>query len=140
MDRLFGARINDMIIDQDGNELNASSSADRDDRWLAGINHGLFLLGNIIGFSTILAVIIAYARKADAPVWLKSHYNMQIRTFWYAVLGLIGCGFMVFTVILSPFGLLGIAVIWIWVLARSIIGLIRVIDGRSIGNPNGYWV
>jgi len=129
-----------MIIDQDGNDLSAPSAADRDDRWLAGINHGLFMLGNIIGFSTILAVIIAYARKGDAPDWLKSHYNMQIRTFWYAVLGLVGCGFMVATVILSPFGLLGMAVIWIWVLARSIIGLIRILDGRGIGNPNGYWV
>lgn len=115
-------------------------ATERDERLMAGLGYVLILVGNIIGVTTLIATIIAYARKDAAPGWLHSHYVFQIRTFWAAVIGILACSLLVATVILSPFGLLGFGLIWLWVLVRSIIGLIRLIDGRGNADPQGYWV
>ncbi|WP_300532708.1 hypothetical protein [Maricaulis sp.] len=115
-------------------------TADRDDKLMIALNYVLMLIGNIIGVTSIIALIIAYARRENAPNWLFSHYDFQIRTFWIALIGIIACTVLIFTVILSPFGLLGYAAIWLWVLIRNAIGLVRLIDGRGIAQPQTYWV
>lgn len=121
-------------------EPTSTPAADRDDRLLAGLNYALLLIGNIIGVSSLVAVVIAYARRDGAPHWLQSHFTYQIKTFWAAIVGIVACTLMVFTVILSPFGLLGFALIWLWILVRSIIGLYRVVEGRGNPDPHGMGV
>jgi uncharacterized membrane protein len=37
-------------------------------------------------------------------------------------------------VILAPFGLIGLALIWLWILIRGVVGLVRLLDGR--GHPD----
>jgi uncharacterized membrane protein len=127
--------MSDTIIEPGNN-----ASADRDDKLMVALNYVLMLIGNIIGVTSIIALIIAYARRENAPNWLFSHYDFQIRTFWIALIGIIACTVLIFTVILSPFGLLGYAAIWLWVLIRNAIGLVRLIDGRGIAQPQTYWV
>ncbi|WP_300556302.1 hypothetical protein [Maricaulis sp.] len=117
-----------------------NASADRDDKLMVALNYVLMLISNIIGVTSIIALIIAYARRENAPNWLFSHYDFQIRTFWIALIGIIACTVLIFTVILSPFGLLGYVAIWLWVLIRNAIGLVRLIDGRGIAQPQTYWV
>jgi|TARA_R110000868_G_scaffold11516_6_gene56389 uncharacterized membrane protein len=121
-------------------EPRSSRAADRDERLMAGLGYILMLIGNIIGITSIIAAIIAYARKDAAPAWLHSHYVYLIRTFWAALFGIIACSILVATVILSPFGLLGFGLVWLWVLVRSIIGLIRLINGDGQADTVGYWV
>lgn len=121
-------------------EPRSSRAADRDERLMAGLGYCLMLIGNIIGVTSIIAAIIAYARKDTAPAWLHSHYVYLIRTFWAALFGIIACTILVATVILSPFGLLGFSLVWLWVLVRSIIGLIRLINGDAQSDAVGYWV
>ena len=121
-------------------EPKTADAADRDERLMAGLGYVLILVGNIVGVTTLIATIIAYARKDTAPAWLHSHYVFQIRTFWVAVFGIIASTGLIMTLILSPFGFLGLALVWLWVLIRSIVGLIRLIDGRGNGDPQGYWV
>ncbi len=110
------------------------------DRVMIGINYGLMLLGNIIGVTSIIALIIAYARRDDAPSWIRSHYEFQIATFWGALIGIIISTVLIFTVILSLFGILGFVAIWLWVLLRNAVGLLRLLDGRGIGNTRTMWV
>lgn len=55
-------------------------------------------------------------------------------------MGLVICTVMIVTIILSPFGLLGYAAIWLWVLIRNIVGFIRLLDGRGVGNASTMWV
>ena len=121
-------------------EPTSTPAADRDDRLLAGLNYALLIVGNISGVSSLVAVIIAYARRDSAPHWLQSHYTYQIKSFWAAIVGIVACTVMVLTVILSPFGLIGFALIWVWMLVRSIVGLVRLIDGRGHPDPHGMWV
>ena len=121
-------------------EPRSSRAADRDERLMAGLGYILMLIGNIIGVTSIIAAIIAYARKDTAPAWLHSHYVYLIRTFWAALFGIIACTILVATVILSPLGFLGFGLVWLWVLVRSIIGLIRLINGDAQSDAVGYWV
>jgi len=121
-------------------EPGSSRSADRDDKLFAGLNYVLFLIGNIIGISSLLAVIIAYARRDRAPHWLQSHYTFQIKSFWTAVVGILACTLMIMTVILSPFGLIGLALVWLWMLVRGVVGLIRLLDGRGHPDADAMWV
>src|SRR5215217_878376 len=46
------------------------------------------VLGSFIfGWPSIIAVIINYVKRGDARgTWLESHFEWQIKTFWYAVL------------------------------------------------------
>ena len=121
-------------------EPQPAPAADRDDKWLTGLNYVLFLVGNIIGVSSLIAVVIAYARRDAAPNWLQSHYTYQIKSFWAALVGVVACSVMIMSVILSLFGLIGLALIWIWMAVRSVMGLIRVLDGRGQPDPHGMWV
>jgi uncharacterized membrane protein len=43
-------------------------------------------------------------------------------------------------VVLSPIGLLGFLLIWAWMAIRSVMGLIRLVDGRGHPDPHGFWV
>ncbi|HEV7432493.1 MAG TPA: hypothetical protein VGN77_05575 [Steroidobacteraceae bacterium] len=53
---------------------------------------GLFSSSTIVGrflfgLPSLLAVILNYARRAEVRgTWLESHFEWQIRTFWYALL------------------------------------------------------
>jgi len=53
----------------------------------------LYLASIVVGVTGIVGVVIAYIQKAEAPQWLQSHYQFQIRTFWigtlYAFIGVL---------------------------------------------------
>jgi uncharacterized membrane protein len=59
--------------------------ADRIDRTLALINYALLFASIFFaGIPGLVAVIIAYAQRPEAPARVKSHLNFQIRIFWVA--------------------------------------------------------
>ena len=54
-------------------------------RALAWINYGLlFAAVFFAGVPALIAVVIAYAQRRDAPPQLRGHYDFQIRIFWTA--------------------------------------------------------
>ncbi|MHA6289277.1 DUF4870 family protein [Maricaulis sp. CAU 1757] len=112
------------------------SAADRDERLLAGLNYVLYLIGNIIGFTSIIAVIIAYVRRENAPAWLQAHYTFQIRTFWISLISVIVFGIL--TVVLI--GFVGFLLLWLWLLIRAVVGLLKLIDGQPIADPRTFWI
>ena len=69
----------------------------------------LYLVSIIIGITAIVGLIMAYVNKDDAPEWLKSHYQFQIRTFW------IGALYLFIGVLLSQF-IIGLFIILFWLL------------------------
>lgn len=89
------------------------------------------------GLIAVVAVIIAYVRKDQAPDWLKNHYTYQIRTFWY---GLAGWVVGILTIWVLGLGLLIMLATAIWFIVRAIVGLIRLSEGRTHTDPTGFWV
>ncbi len=89
------------------------------------------------GLPSILAVIMNYARRAEARgTWLESHFRWQIRTFWFAWLWIfvisvvsmplliIGVGFLV--------ALVGLSLTGLWVIYRVGRGWLALREGVAI--------
>lgn len=133
--------MSDTIIDQP----TPASAADRQERWFVGGVYVLYLMSlPSLGLTTVIGVIIALARKDEAPAWLRSHYDFQIWTFIYPLLlGLILFA-MALTIILIPLtvigGLLCGLFLALWILARCGVGLVRLVDGRPNPDPRSVFV
>jgi uncharacterized membrane protein len=78
----------------------------------------LYLASVVFGITSIIGLIMAYINRGQAPGWLQSHYQFQIRTFWIGLLyGLIGA-------------ILAIVLIgWIILLSTLVWFIIRCIKG-----------
>ena len=107
-----------------------------DSRAMAIAVYALYLVGFFTAFLTAIAgVIIAYVVRADAPEWLKSHYEFQIRTFWGGLIG------SVVGLILIPALGLGFLV-WLaaglWFLVRSVAGLGQLLNNKPYPKPEAW--
>jgi len=94
----------------------------------------LYLVSIVFGLTAIIGVVMAYVNKSDAPDWLKSHYQFQIRTFWigglYILIGL----FLSLIVI----GYLVLLFCVIWLIIRCIKGLKAIDQRAAYPNPKGW--
>jgi uncharacterized membrane protein len=96
------------------------------------------VLGSFIfGWPSIIAVIVNYVRRNDARgTWLESHFDWQIRTFWWAaawavLVFLIG---LPLTLVVIGFGVwaLGYFALGIWAIYRIAMGWTRLRDRRAV--------
>ncbi len=117
-------------------EANIVSETDGDaaEGRTANLIYILYLLNLIFGVTSFIGVIMAYVNKADAPEWVQSHYRFQIRTFWIALLlGAIGAVTAAFVV-----GILILAFLFIWWIARCVTGMRYFSEGRAHPNPASW--
>lgn len=127
------------------------------ERSLISYNHFTYLLYVLSYFTAgllwIVPIVMNYAKRRDAEgTWLATHFDWQIKTFWYSivffVLGLAivlfslgGLGVSIFAesghiatgsfgLLALGFGILGITVLWH--LYRIVRGWIALIDQRPV--------
>lgn len=74
--------------------------------------------------------------KQNPPQWLATHYLYQKRTFWIGLFA----NLIAWAVSFTGAGLLLFPLIAIWVVARSVKGLIRVAQHAEIEEPLSYFV
>jgi uncharacterized membrane protein len=91
----------------------------------------------IFGWPSIVAVIINYVKRGDARgTWLESHFDWQIKTFWYAVLWsiLVFIVGLPLTLVIVGFGIwaLGFFALGVWAIYRIIVGWTRLRDRRAV--------
>jgi len=107
------------------------------DRTLALVNYVLLLFALSNGITALIALVIAFMRRNKAPAWLLNHYDFQIRTVIYGIIIAV-VGFA--TIWLLGLGLL----IWllgaVWLVVRTVVGLMRLVDGRTHPDPGAYWI
>ncbi len=97
---------------------------------LTMVVYALQVLSVFVGITAIVGVIINYVKREDAAGTLyESHFDWQIRTFWWGLLWSV-VGF----ILLFAFGL-GLLV-WfvagIWALYRVIKGFIKLNDNQPV--------
>lgn len=98
---------------------------------VAKIIYVLYLLGVVTGgVAMIIGVVMAYVYRDDAPDWLRTHYQMQIRTFWIGLLYSIVAGILVLLLV----GFMLFLIIGLWVIVRCVKGL-RYVD-QNMAYPN----
>ena len=123
---------------------------------MVGVTYGLYGLGLLLLWPTLIGVIIAYVKRHDVAELLSSHYRWLISTFWWwLVAWVVMIGAMLSVLIpnaidieravqsgqyfnipweligASVLGGLGMLIVWLWVVYRLIRGAIRLSDGRS---------
>ena len=97
---------------------------------LTMVVYALRVLSVFVGFTAIVGVIINYVKREDAVGTVyESHFDWQIRTFWWGLVWTV-VGF----VLLFAFGL-GLLV-WfvagIWALYRVIKGFLKLNDNQPV--------
>ena len=82
----------------------------------------------------LIGVIMAYVNRGDAPDWLKSHYQFQIRTFWIGLLFMV-LGSVLLVVVVGYF----VWLFWlIWLIVRCVVGLKQLGKGEAVNNPTSW--
>ena len=110
-------------------------------------------LNVFFGITIFAAIIMNYIKKAEVKeTWLASHFDWQIKTFWYSVvvwgvLLLLGFGSFIFSmffmesdstagfssVFLGTGAMMLIGGVWfIWYLYRVIKGAVRLFDEKPL--------
>ena len=105
---------------------------------LTGILTSSSIAGRFLfGLPSIIAVIMNYARRAEAQgTWLASHFEWQIHTFWFALLWiavtlLVGAPLTLVVIgifiVIAGFGIVGL-----WVIYRVARGWLALHDRRPM--------
>ena len=90
------------------------------------------VLGSFLfGWPSIIAVVINYVKRGEAHgTWLESHFEWQIRTFWFALAWavIVAIVSIPLTLVLIGFGtwILGMLVLGVWAIYRIARGWLRL--------------
>ena len=124
---------------------------------LVTYNHITYLLYVLSYFTAgllwIVPIFMNYAKRREADgTWLATHFDWQIKTFWYSVVWfVVGVGIITFalgsfgismmadsdniavgSVLLASLGFIVMGVTFIWHLYRIVRGWIALTDGRPV--------
>ncbi|WP_304167757.1 hypothetical protein [Phenylobacterium aquaticum] len=106
-------------------------------RNLALVNYGLLFAAIFFaGVPALIAVIIAYVQRDEAPARIRSHHTFQIRIFWVAFALTLAAGVCFLTALVSGLSeLIAVGGFHSWEQAHSVnIELSHMsLDGRVIG-------
>lgn len=96
----------------------------------------------IFGWPSIIAVVINYVKRSDVKgTYLESHFDWQIRTFWFALLWIIVVWFLgavlAFVFVGFAVWMVGFIALSIWICYRIAKGWLRLSDGRPVYNYYG---
>ncbi|WP_339949509.1 hypothetical protein [uncultured Albimonas sp.] len=94
----------------------------------------LYLVGFAVPLCALAGVVIAYAKRDEAPPAEASHMAFQIRSFWVGLAAIVLGS--VLTLVLV--GWLVMAAWAVWAVARFVTGLLKALDAKPVSDPEGY--
>ena len=101
----------------------------------ATIVYILYLVSLVSGVTALVGVIMAYVNVGDASEPFRTHYRVQIRTFWIGLLYTVACGALTCFVV----GAFLFLLVVVWLVVRCAKGLQYL--GRGEPYPNaGTWL
>jgi uncharacterized membrane protein len=106
---------------------------------LIGLTSAVTVVGSFVfGIPSIIAVIMNYSRRSETRgTYLESHFNWQIRTFWFAALWALIIWALSLPLMLVFVGFitlwLGLGLLGIWVIYRVVRGWLALGDRRPVG-------
>ena len=107
-----------------------------DYRTLAYVVHGLYAASFVTGFTTIIGVVIAYMKRAEAAGTIyESHFTYAIRTFWIGLaMSLVG-----FALCFLLIGFLVLPLVAVWFIVRIVRAILALTEDRPVANPTGFF-
>ena len=103
---------------------------------LTGIIGAATVVGAFLtGWPSIIAVILNYVKRGDVRgTWLESHFQWQIRTFWFGVLWVLPC--VLFVIMTLGIGIIiawvPLAIVSLWFIYRIARGWIALNDRKPM--------
>jgi uncharacterized membrane protein len=103
-----------------------------------GVLSSATIVGNFIfGVPSIVAVIMNYLKRDEARgTWLESHFDWQLRTFWFAALWVVLVTLLSLPLFLVLIGfatfVIGVIVIGLWVIYRVARGWLKLKEAQPI--------
>ncbi|MCL7929830.1 DUF4870 family protein [Halomonas llamarensis] len=104
------------------------------DTTMALVVYALFLASFVVGFTSLIGVVIAYVYRGKGPHWLDEHFRYQIRTFWIGLLYATLFSLLTFVLIGFPL-LLALAV---WLIVRCVKGFKGLQEKRVPSNVDTW--
>jgi uncharacterized membrane protein len=91
--------------------------------------YGLYAASLVVGVTYLVAIILNYVKRDDVKgTYLESHFEWQIKTFWYSLLGwVVG---VATTMIIIGFVILVVTLVWF--IYRIAKGWLRLAEGQPI--------
>ena len=112
-----------------------SSSVFSDERQMAMVVYILFLVGfPTFHVATIVGLVLAYVNRDGAPEWLRSHYTLQIRTFWIGLLYFFVACACLFILIGVPM----LVAVSVWYVVRCALGISRLLKNQAYPTPESW--
>ena len=112
-----------------------TSSVFSDERQMAMIIYILFLVGfPTFHVATIVGLVLAYVNRDGAPQWLRSHYTLQIRTFWIGLLYFFVACACLFILIGVPM----LVAVSVWYVVRCALGISRLLKNEAYPTPESW--
>ncbi|QXR36895.1 hypothetical protein EGK70_005085 [Alcaligenes aquatilis] len=98
-------------------------------RKLTLINYALYILSMFGGITALVAIIINYIKRDEVRgTYLESHFDWQIRTFWWGLVGVV-LSFLLMAILV---GFVTIVIVGVWIVYRLVKGLLALNDGKAI--------
>lgn len=120
-----------MTINNNTNQTNPDFSNHESLRQYTLVIYILYALSIVVGITSIVAIIMNYIKREEVQgTWLQSHFDWQIKTFWYTLLGAI-IGFVLMLILI---GYLVVFVVTVWFIYRIVKGLVVFLDNKPIGD------
>jgi uncharacterized membrane protein len=115
------------------------ANAFSDDRQMALIIYILYLLP-LGGLTHVVGLVLAYVSRESAPEWLRSHYTLQIRTFWMSLLYFAIATVLCITIIGLIVGVPLFFAITVWLVVRCVLGISRLMRNEAYPTPLSWTV
>ncbi len=88
-------------------------------------------LSLVVGLTAVAGVIINYLKRDEVRgTYLESHFNWQIKTFWWLLAGVVIGSLLAFVLI----GFVVLFAVWVWYIYRIVKGWLALNDGKGIDN------
>jgi len=109
-----------------------------DQRQMALVIYVLYLVPT--GVTHIVGLVLAYVSRDTAPEWLRSHYTLQIRTFWIGLLLFAVSVALCITIIGIIIGVPLMLATLVWFIVRCALGLARLLRNEPYPTPQNWVV
>jgi uncharacterized membrane protein len=112
---------------------NDGSMLDPDDKLknLTQLVYILQAISLVVGVTSIAGLILNYLKRDEVKgTYLESHFAWQMKTFWFALLGVI-LGWLLAIVLI---GFLILGVVGLWYIYRIVKGWLAFNDGKELSN------
>ena len=112
---------------------NSSSKPEPDDNLknLTQLVYILQAISLVVGVTSIAGLILNYLKRVEVKgTFLESHFAWQMKTFWFALLGVI-LGWLLAIVLI---GFLILGAVGLWYIYRIVKGWLAFNDGKELSN------